>query len=58
MMLHIESYICLLKKLFLSQALAVHTFNLNTPVVETGCFNEFKANLVYKLSSRTARAVI
>jgi hypothetical protein len=32
-----------------------HAFNLNTQEAEAGSLCEFKASLVYRLSSRTAR---
>jgi hypothetical protein len=34
----------------------VHTFNPSTWEAEAGGFSEFEASLVYKVSSRTARA--
>ena len=38
--------------------MVVHTFNPSTWEAETGRFlSEFKASLVYKVSSRTARAI-
>jgi hypothetical protein len=33
-----------------------HTFNPSTWEAEAGRYSEFKANLVYRVSSRTARA--
>jgi hypothetical protein len=33
-----------------------HTFNPSTPEVKAGGYLEFETNLVYKVSSRTARA--
>jgi hypothetical protein len=35
----------------------VHAFNPSTREAEAGRFSEFKASLVYKVSSKTARAV-
>jgi hypothetical protein len=34
-----------------------HTFNPSTPEAEAGWTSEFEASLVYKVSSRTARAI-
>jgi hypothetical protein len=46
---------CLLKK-YISWAVVVHTFNLSTWEAE-GCESpKFRASLVYRVSSRTARA--
>jgi hypothetical protein len=33
-----------------------HAFNPSTWEAEAGCFSEFKASLVYRVSSKTARA--
>ena len=35
----------------------VHTFNPSTWVAEADKFSEFEASLVYRMSSRTARAI-
>jgi hypothetical protein len=35
----------------------VHAFNPSTWEAEAGGFSEFKASLVYRVSSRTARAI-
>jgi hypothetical protein len=35
---------------------STHTFNANTGEAEAGGYLEFEASLVYKASSRTARA--
>jgi hypothetical protein len=37
--------------------MVVHAFNPSTWEAEAGGFLEFKASLVYKVSSRTARAI-
>jgi hypothetical protein len=34
-----------------------HTFNPSTPEAKAGGFSEFEASLVYRVSSRTARAI-
>jgi hypothetical protein len=34
-----------------------HTFNPSTQEAEAGSFSEFEASLVYKMSSRSARAI-
>jgi hypothetical protein len=34
-----------------------HTFNPSTPEAKAGGFLEFEVSLVYKVSSRTARAI-
>jgi hypothetical protein len=36
--------------------MVAHTFNPSTREAEAGGFREFEASLVYKVSSRTARA--
>ena len=43
-------------KNIISQAVVVHACNLSTWEAEKKDFCEFKANLVYRVSSRTARA--
>jgi hypothetical protein len=40
-----------------SQAVVAHAFNPSTWEAEAGGFPEFKASLVYRVSSRTARAI-
>jgi hypothetical protein len=40
----------------MSWAVVAHTFNPSTWEAEAGGFLEFKASLVYRVSSRTARA--
>ena len=47
--------ICSLKNATLGHAVVVHTFNPSIWVAEAGRF-EFEASLVYRVSSRTARA--
>jgi hypothetical protein len=40
----------------MSWAVVVHAFNPSTWVAETGGFSDFDISLVYRVSSRTARA--
>jgi hypothetical protein len=45
----------LFKTSIISQAVAVHTFISSTWEAEAGRFCEFKASLIYRVSSRTAK---
>ena len=40
----------------MSQAVVVHAFNPSTWEAETGLISEFEASLVYRVSSKRARA--
>jgi outer membrane biosynthesis protein TonB len=44
-------------KILSGQAVVVHAFNPGTLEAEAGRFLQFKASLVYRVSSRTARAI-
>jgi hypothetical protein len=46
-----------IKKTQMSQAVVVHAFNPSTREAEAGGISEFEASLVYKVSSRRARAI-
>ena len=41
----------------MSWAVVVHTFNLRTWKAKAGNISKFEASLVYRVSSRTARAI-
>jgi hypothetical protein len=44
-------------RVILSPGVVVHAFNPKTQEAEAGGLSEFEASLVYKVSSRTARAI-
>jgi hypothetical protein len=44
------------KRVCFSWAVVAHAFNPSTQEAEAGGFSEFEASLVYKVSSRTAKA--
>jgi hypothetical protein len=52
-----ESRMADMKISYFSQAVLTHAFNPSTWEGEAGRFSEFEASLVYRVSSRTARAI-
>ena len=51
---HVHRYTC---KHIMIWAVVAHAFTLSTWEAEAGRFLEFEASLVYKVSSKTARAI-